>query len=95
MTVSNWSVSGLCVTTRPENLETVAASLNRLPGTEVHARDPHSGKLVVVQERSSIEDHKQALRHVQSLPDVLAAELVLHFQDLDDRPAPNPTGGAT
>jgi nitrate reductase NapAB chaperone NapD len=87
MTTADWSVSGLCVTARPENLETVEAMLNRLPGTEVHARDPHSGRLVVVQERASIEDHRRGLRELQALPGVLCAELVLHFQDPDDGPA--------
>lgn len=95
MTPRDWSISGLCVTTRPEDLETVEALLNRLPGTEVHASDPHRGRLVVVQERSSIEGHKRGLRDLQALPGVLAAELVLHFQDSEKQPTPNPPGGTT
>ena len=95
MTATDWSVSGLCVTARPEDMEAVKAMLNRLPDIEVHGSDPHSGRLVVVQEKSSIEDHKQGLRELQSLPGVLAAELVLHFQDPDDRPKQNPPGDAS
>ena len=93
MTATEWSVSGLCVTARPENLDAVEAMLNSLPGTEVHARDPHSGRLVVVQERASIEDHRRGLRELQALPGVLAAELVLHFQDPDDRHNTSIPGG--
>ena len=69
--------------------------LNRLPGTEVHARDPHSGRLVVVQERASIEDHRQGLRELQALPGVLTAELVLHFLDPETRTATSTPGGAS
>lgn len=93
MTEGDWSVSGLCVTARHEDMEAVEAMLNRLPGIEVHGRDPHSGRLVVVQERASIEDHRQGLRNLQGLPGVLAAELVLHFRDPHDRPTPRQPGG--
>ncbi len=93
MTAPDWSVSGLCVTARPENLDAVEALLNRLPGTEVHARDPRSGRLVVVQERASIEDHRRGLRELQALPGVLTAELVLHFQDPDEPMDTNTPGG--
>ncbi len=93
MTATDWSVSGLCVTARPENLDEIEALLNSLPGTGVHARDLHSGRLVVVQERASIEDHRQGLRELQALPGVLTAELVLHFQDPDDRPDTSTPGG--
>ncbi len=93
MTATEWSVSGLCVTARSENLDAVEALLNSLPGTKVHARDPHSGRMVVVQERASIEDHRQGLRELQALPGVIAAELVLHFEDPDDRTDTNPPGG--
>ena len=93
MTTTERSVSGLCVTARPENLETVEALIDDLPGTAVHARDPHSGRLVVVMERASIEEHRQGLRELQALPGVLAAELVLHFQDPDDRHNTSISGG--
>lgn len=95
MTETEWSVSGLCVTARPEDMEAVKAMLNRLPDIEVHGSDPRSGRLVVVQEKSSIEDHKQGLRELQSLPGVLTAELVLHFQDPDDRSTLTPPGEAS
>jgi nitrate reductase NapAB chaperone NapD len=95
MTTRNRSVSGLRVTARLENLEAVETLIDHLPGTAVHARDPHSGRLVVVQERASIEDHRQGLRELQALPGVLSAELVLHFQDPDEWPATGGPGGTS
>ncbi len=95
MIATDWSVSGLCVTARHEDMEAVEVMLNRLPGIEVHGRDPHSGRLVVVQERCSIEEHKQGLRELQSLPGVLTAELVVHFQDPEDQSTPTTSGGAS
>ena len=68
MTESTWSVSGLCVTARPEDLEKVAEMLNAMPGTEVHATDPDTGKLVVVQERATIAEHRRGLAELQALP---------------------------
>ena len=95
MTVTEWSVSGLCVTARPEKLDAVEALLNSIPGTAVHARDPHSGRLVVIQEGASIEDHRRGLRELQALPGVLSAELVLHFLDPDAGPATGGPGGTS
>lgn len=90
----DWSVSGLCVTTRREDLTSVTGLLNARPGVEVRASDPQSGRLVVVQEGSSVEDHQDKLREIQALPGVLTADLVVHYQDLDDFQQPRATGGA-
>lgn len=95
MTDHEWSVSGLCVTTWPERLTEVEALLNRQPGFEVHARDPKTGKLVVVQERATIEEHREGLRQLQKLPDVLTAELVLHYQDPESEDPSRAPGGAS
>jgi len=92
MTTTEWSVSGLCVTTRPEKLEATETLLSALPGIEVHARDPRTGRLVVIQERPTLEGHRQGLRTLQALPDVLTAELVFHYQDRDRRIAPDNQG---
>ena len=93
MTTHDWSVSGLCVTARPADLDAVEAMLDSIPGTEVHARDRHGGRLVVIQERASIEEHEKALRHLQSLPHVLTAELVIHYRNPLGRPISNRSGG--
>ena len=94
MSETNWSVSGLCVTARPEDLAAVEAALLDRPGVEVHARDPQGSRLVVVQECATIEEHQQNLRELQALPGVLTADLVVHYQDPDDRGRPMSEGGA-
>jgi nitrate reductase NapAB chaperone NapD len=95
MTKSSWSVSGLCVTTRPEDLAAVERILNDRPGVEVHGSDPRTGRLVAVQECATVEDHQSGLRGIQSLPGVLTADLVVHYQEDPDGPDQRPiTGGA-
>jgi nitrate reductase NapD len=81
MTRAKWSVSGLCITARPESIAAVEAVLGSLPGVEVHGSDPHSGRLIVVQEGSSVEDHQAGLRKIQAVPGVLTADLVMHYED--------------
>lgn len=88
-----WSVSGLCVTARPENLVAVEKMLNKWPGVEVHARDPESGRLIAVQECSTVREHQESLRELQSLPGVLTAELVVHYIDPVDGEQPTTPGG--
>jgi len=90
-----WSVSGLCVTTRADRLAEVEETISSRPGLEVHARDPLSGRLVVVQERATIEEHRLGLRELQALPGVLTAELVLHYRDPGDHPDPTTMGDRT
>ena len=93
--IEEWSVSGLCVTARADRLGEIEETIRGRPGLEVHARDPQSGKLVVVQERATIEEHRQGLRELQALPGVLTAELVLQYRDSGDHPGPTTTGDRT
>jgi len=94
MTEAEWSVSGLCITARPERLAAVEKMLNERPGLEVHARDPKSGRLIAVQECDTVDEHQQRLRELQALPGVLTADLVLHYQDPADDIEPTTTGGS-
>ena len=95
MSEEQWSVSGLCITALPERLAAVEEMLNAQPGLEIHARDNRSGRLVAVQECSSIEEHREKLRALQSLPGGLTAELVLHYTDPDDANERTTTGERT
>ncbi len=95
MNTDEWSVSGLCVTARSDRIAKIEKTISSRPGFEVHARDSQSGKLVVVQERATIEEHRQGLRELQALPGVLTAELVLHYRDPGDHPDPTTTGDRT
>ena len=73
--------SGVLVTSAPADVAEVAARLDAMPGVEVYARHPESGRIVVVQEAAELEVHESRLRAIQSLPGVLAAELVYHLAD--------------
>lgn len=81
MSDTDWSVAGLCVTVRPDDLDEVEVLLCARPDLEVHARDRESGRLVVVQECESVGDHRRGLEEIQALPGVLTAELVVHYAD--------------
>lgn len=94
MSISGWSVSGLCISTRPENMVGVESSLNLLPNIEVRARDPENGKLIVIQECVTVEGHQKNLREIQALPDVIYAEMVMHYQEPDNLQPTDSTGGA-
>ena len=91
---TDWSVAGLCVTARPDDLDAVEALLSARPHLEVHARDDDSGRLVVVQERATIRDHRRSLEEIQALPGVLTAELVVHYNDPESVDSEGRTGGA-
>jgi nitrate reductase NapAB chaperone NapD len=90
---TDWSVAGLCVTVRPDDLDAVEAQLRACPGLEVHARDDVSGRLVVVQECRTDSDHRQSLEKVQALPGVLTADLVVHYSDPECGSGARTTGG--
>lgn len=94
MTATQWSVSGLCVTARPADLEAVRAMLDSLPGVEVQASDPARGRLVMTQDCASVEEHQAGLREIQALPGVLTADLVIHYRDLGTPPQRRDTGEA-
>lgn len=68
------SVSGLCLMVRPEHLNEVEANLRELDWIDVHARDEATGRLIVVQEHETVEEHQQGLRKLQAVPHVLTAD---------------------
>ena len=74
------SVSGLCLMVRPEHLNEVEASLRELEWIEVYARDEATGRLIVVQEHETIEEHQKGLCELQAVPHVLTADLVVHHK---------------
>ena len=74
------SVSGLCLMVRPEHLNEVEESLRELEWIEVHARDEATGRLIVVQEHETVEEHQKGLRELQAVPHVLTADLVVHYK---------------
>jgi len=87
-TESGWSVSGLCLMVRPERMQDVENELDELEWLEVHTRDTATGRLVVVQEHNTVEEHQQGLRRLQAIPHVLTADLVVHYTDRDEDSSP-------
>jgi len=72
------SVSGLCLMVRPEHLDEVETRLREFSWLEIHAREDASGRLIVVQEHDTVKEHQEGLRRLQSIPNVLTADLVVH-----------------
>jgi nitrate reductase NapD len=76
--------SAILVLTTPNDLTPCTKALAGLSGVEVHYTYPESGRLIAIQESNSLEEQKETLQHIQSLPSVLMAELVYHY--LDEEP---------
>jgi len=89
----DWSVAGLCVMVRPDDLDAVETRLSARLELEVHARDNDNGRLVVVQECRTVADHRQNLEEIQALPGVLTADLVVHYADPEGGNHERITGG--
>jgi nitrate reductase NapD len=83
-------ISGILVTTRPDDTAACIEDLAALAGVEVHHRQPESGRIVVVQEGTSVEEQEDGLRRIQALPRVVSACLVQHVVD-PDAPDARPT----
>ncbi len=73
------NLSGILVVAVPERCEEVAEALATLPGIEVYQKDPASGKIVVVQEASSIENEAAGARALQEVPGVVSVSMVYHY----------------
>jgi len=72
------------VATSPEDVDACARELDALPGIEVHAREPSSGRIVVVQEGDSVEEQQDLLAQVRNLPHVRFAAVVYHYIDSEE-----------
>lgn len=72
------SVSGLCLMVRPEHLDEVESQLCEISWLEIHAREDSTGRLIVVQEHETVKEHQEGLRRLQTIPNVLTADLVVH-----------------
>jgi nitrate reductase NapAB chaperone NapD len=71
--------SSILVTAVPASYSQCIHCLESLPGVEVHFRYPDRGRIVVTQETQTMRDQQEGFRRIQSLPEVLAAELVYHY----------------
>ncbi|MEG0821181.1 MAG: chaperone NapD [Burkholderiaceae bacterium] len=83
------NLSGILVVAAPGRLDDVLAALQTLEGVEVHHTDAATGRVVVVQEASSIDAEADGFTRIKSLPGVIDAALVYHR--LDDAAPPADT----
>ena len=75
-------ISGVVVTTRPEDLPAASRFLARCPGVEVHGAD-EQGNIVAVLETASGEEMEHLLQTVNAHPLVLHTGLTyLNMEDL-------------
>lgn len=82
------NLSGIAVIATPQNVEAVAARLTALPGVQVAQIDRDGGRLVLVQEATSVGDEVEGFRAIQRTPGVVSADLVCHF--FGDQAMPEP-----
>jgi nitrate reductase NapD len=73
--------SAILILTTPNELTPCLQELADLASVEVHYEYPESGRLIAVQESNSLEEQKENLQRIQSLPSVLMAQLVYHYLD--------------
>jgi nitrate reductase NapD len=69
-------------------MEICIQELESLPGVEVHHSYPSQGRLILVQETSTVAEQKDGLRRIQVHPEVLMAELVYHYAGESDPATP-------
>ena len=81
------NLSGIVVATNPAYTDEVVGSLNNINGVDVYHVDAASGRIVLVQEATTVDDEINGLKHIKSLPHVSLAEMVYHhFQDDESIP---------
>jgi nitrate reductase NapAB chaperone NapD len=88
------NLSGLLVTAEPAQVHTVIEALTRMPGLEVSQHDAATGRIVLVQEASAIDDEVDGFMRIRALPHVLNVDLVCHCFG-DDMGTTVPPGDAT
>jgi periplasmic nitrate reductase NapD len=70
-------IASILVQVRPERVDAVARTIERLPGSQIYSRSPQ-GKLAVVIEADNVGDIGATLNAISSMPHVLSAALVFH-----------------
>ena len=73
----NMHITSFLILCRPENRHSVRAATAALPGVEIHYCGDN-GKIVAVAESASESHITDALQTLQSMPGVVAANLMYH-----------------
>ena len=75
------NISGVLVHAYPQQVSTVAESLIKMSGVEVHGNND-DGRIVVTVEQDDANQMSDVLTHMQTLPGVLSASMIYHqFED--------------
>lgn len=77
---SGGEIASILVQTMPRHLAEVEAAIGKLPGCEIHGRDP-KGKLVVVVDAPNEGAIGEILNSIATTARVLSAALVFHAID--------------
>ncbi len=76
-----YSIAGVVVRTRPDDLSQVAARLAGFPGVDVHHLEASTGRIVITLETAHPDEEQDRLERVRQAPGVVSAELVYHYVD--------------
>jgi len=79
------NLSSILVYSSPGRFDEVHAALEKLPGVEVHHQCRDTGRTVAILEVAEETDEQEGLRTIKSLPQVMAAVLVYHYQEQEQR----------
>lgn len=73
------NISAILITTSPQNIHEMIATLNSLSSVEVYHNDPATGKIIAIQEAKTIDEEVDGLKKIKKLPGIILAEMVEHY----------------
>jgi nitrate reductase NapD len=76
-------ISGIVMASRPEQLDQLRETVNRIEWADAHFSDSN-GRLVVTIEAEGIDESMERLKELQQLPHVLMAEMSQYY--IEDEP---------
>lgn len=77
------NISAILVITSPERVEACIATLNQLPGVEVHHHEAASGKIIAIQEAENTTAEVDGLKRIKALDGIAMAEMINHYFEDD------------
>lgn len=77
-------LSAILARSTPQNMSECIEEIEALAGVEVYYAYPETGQIIAIQEGSSVNQQQETLRQVQGLSSVLMAELVYHYNDVQE-----------
>jgi nitrate reductase NapD len=80
--MSGFNICGMVVRSRDSRTADISATLQAIPGVEVHAAE--SGRMVVTVEDEDPRHVSDTVHHIQFLDGVVSASLVYQYSDQHD-----------